>query len=224
MSDCCGGGCAPGKVPTDPQYRRVLWIALLLNGGMFALELAGGWHAGSASLLADALDFFGDAANYGISLFVLAMMPAARSKVAMLKGATMALYGLIVLGVAVGHLLRGTLPEALTMGWIGTLALLVNGTVALLLYAYRNGDADMRSVWLCTRNDAIGNLAVMLAAVGVFGSGSGWPDLAVAFLMAGLGLSAARSVLLKARDEMRAARPAPRATTTTTSTIELKRR
>jgi Co/Zn/Cd efflux system component len=219
MADCCSGGCSADKPPVDPVYRRILWIALLVNALMFGVELVGGWAAGSVSLLADAVDFFGDAANYGISLFVLGMAPVWRSRTALVKGATMGVYGVFVIGTALWHLAAGTVPEAQTMGAIGFAALAANGLVAVLLFAYRNGDSNMRSVWLCTRNDAIGNVAVMLAALGVWQAGSGLPDLFVAGVMGVLGLSAARSVILQARDEMNAAvvtAPAPIA--------ELKRR
>jgi Co/Zn/Cd efflux system component len=220
MADCCSGGCSPDQPPVDPVYRRILWIALTVNALMFGVELAGGWAAGSVSLLADAVDFFGDAANYGISLFVLGMAPLWRARTALVKGATMGAYGVFVIATALWHLAAGTVPEAATMGAIGFAALAANGLVAALLFAYRNGDANMRSVWLCTRNDAIGNLAVMLAALGVYRAGSGWPDLCVAGVMGVLGLTAARSVILQARSEMNAAQtllpPAP--------IVELKRR
>lgn len=207
MSSCCSGGCAADKPPRDPAYRRVLWIALLVNAAMFLVELAGGWHAGSVSLLADAVDFFGDAANYGVSLLVLGMLPVWRARAALLKGASMGIYGVFILGAALWNAVAGTVPAHAAMGWIGTLALCANLGVAALLYAWRDGDANMRSVWLCTRNDAIGNLAVLLAALGVFGTGSGWPDVAVAIVMAALGISAARSVIRQARAELRPTLP-----------------
>lgn len=202
MSDCCAGGCASSKPPVDPAYRRVLWIALVVNASMFGVELFGGWTSGSVSLLADAVDFFGDAANYAVSLFVLGLAPVWRSRTALIKGLTMGAYGIFVLGSVAWNLASGTVPEAYTMGTIGFAALAANGFVAILLFAYRNGDSNMRSVWLCTRNDAIGNVAVMLAALGVFGTGAGWPDIAVATIMAVLGLTAARSVIAQARREM----------------------
>ncbi|NNG25441.1 cation transporter [Telluria aromaticivorans] len=221
MSDCCSGGCSTGKPPVDPRYRRILWIALWVNALMFGVEIVGGWAAGSVALLADAVDFLGDAANYGISLFVLALAPVWRSRTALLKGATMGGYGIFVLGSAFWHLQSGTVPQAHTMGIIGSAALAANCLVGVLLYAYRNGDANMRSVWLCTRNDAIGNVAVLVAALGVFQTGSGVPDLLVATVMGLLGLSAARSVIVQARAELRvpvAPLPAPAAP------VELKRR
>lgn len=170
---------------------------------MFAVELGAGWHAGSVALLADAADFLGDAANYGVSLLVLSMALAWRSRAAMLKGLTMGAYGVAVLCQALWNATTGVMPEAHTMGAIGLLALAANLTVAALLYGFRDGDANMRSVWLCTRNDAIGNLAVLLAAAGVLGLGAAWPDLLVALVMAALSLSAARSVILQARSELR---------------------
>lgn len=219
MADCCSGGCSADKPPVDPRYRRVLWIALAVNALMFGVEIVGGWAAGSVALLADALDFFGDAANYGISLFVLGLAPVWRSRTALVKGATMGAYGVFVIGSALAHLAAGTVPAAQTMGAIGVAALAANGLVAVLLFAFRNGDANMRSVWLCTRNDMIGNLAVLLAALGVWRAGSGLPDLFVAMVMGVLGLTAARSVIVQARAEMDAPAvmaPAP--------IVELKRR
>lgn len=199
---CCNQVCAASSSAPSGRMRRVLWIALLVNLLMFGVELAGGLHAGSVSLLADAVDFFGDAANYGISLLVLGMAAAWRSRAALIKGLSMGAYGVFVVAQAAWHAVAGTVPEALTMGAIGALALAANAGVALLLYAYREGDANMRSVWLCSRNDAIGNLAVMAAALGVFGTGTGWPDLAVAAIMGVLALAAARSVVAQARREL----------------------
>lgn len=207
MSACCSGGCSSEKPPVDHTYRRILWIALFVNAGMFGVELFSGWAAGSVSLLADAVDFFGDAANYAVSLFVLGLAPIWRSRTALVKGLTMGGYGLFVLGAAAWNVASGTVPEYVTMGSIGFLALLANLSVAVLLFAYRNGDSNMRSVWLCTRNDAIGNVAVMLAALGVFGTGSGWPDIVVASIMGVLGLTAAKTVITQARSEMRVSEP-----------------
>ena len=171
---------------------------------MFGVEIAGGILAGSVSLLADAVDFAGDAANYGLSLAVLAMGLVWRARAALVKGISMGAYGMFVLGKAGWGAVAGGVPEAMTMGGVAFLALLANAGVAALLYAYRDGDANMRSVWLCSRNDALGNVAVMLAAVGVFGSGQGWPDLVVAAIMGGLALSAARSVIAQTLGELRA--------------------
>ncbi len=208
MSDaCCHHGCTPPAAPPSPRYRRVLWAALAINALMFAVELAGGLHAGSVSLLADAVDFFGDAANYGVSLLVLGMAPVWRGRAALLKGLSMGAFGVFVLGRTGWSAATGTVPEPITMGAIGSLALLANVAVAVMLYAWREGDANMRSVWLCSRNDAIGNLAVMAAALGVFGSGAGWPDVLVAGIMGILALTAARSVIAQAREELRSEAP-----------------
>lgn len=204
MSDACGshGCCPPPAAAQSARYRRVLWAALFINAAMFGVELAGGLSAGSVSLLADAVDFFGDALNYGVSLLVLGMALQWRARAALLKGLTMGAFGVFVLGRASWSAITGVVPEPITMGAIGTLALVANLTVALMLYAWREGDANMRSVWLCSRNDAIGNLAVMGAALGVFGTGSAWPDLAVAVVMAALALTAARAVVTQAWAEL----------------------
>lgn len=197
---CCNS-CAPP--PRDKAYRRILWVALVINGGMFLTELVAGLAAGSAALQADALDFLSDAANYGISLSVVGLALAWRSKAALVKGGSMGVLGLWVAGNTIWHAFTGTLPEAHVMGAIGLAALIANGGVALLLYRYRTGDSNMRSVWICSRNDAIGNVAVMLAALGVFGTGTGWPDIAVAAVMAGLSLWGASQIINQARSELR---------------------
>jgi Co/Zn/Cd efflux system component len=193
----------PEGAAVPPGYRRALWIALVVNVLMFLVEIGAGVSAHSVSLLADAVDFFGDAGNYGLSLMVLAMGAVARARTAMFKAASMVLFGAAVLARAAWAAFTGEPPEPLTMGVVGTLALGANVGVAVLLYAYREGDANMRSVWLCTRNDAIGNLAVLLAAVGVFGTGTRWPDLLVATIMATLALTAGLSVVRQARGELR---------------------
>jgi Co/Zn/Cd efflux system component len=187
----------------DPRYRKILWVALIVNLAMFGIEIGAGFKSGSTSLLADAIDFFGDAANYGVSLAVLSAGVVLRAKAALLKGACMLGFGLFVLGRTAWVFNQGTTPEALTMGSIALLALVANVAVAVMLYAYREGDANMRSVWLCSRNDAIGNIAVMLAALGVLGTGSAWPDLLVACGMAALALSGGWSVIRQALDELR---------------------
>jgi Co/Zn/Cd efflux system component len=197
-------GPAPGE-PVPPGYRKALWIALVVNAAMFLLEIGAGLASGSISLLADAIDFFGDAGNYALSLAVLALGALPRARVALFKAACMLAFGTVVLARAGWAAISGAAPEAMTMGIVGTLALLANVGVAVLLYAYREGDANMRSVWLCTRNDAIGNLAVLLAALGVMGTGTRWPDLAVAAVMAGLALTAGLSVMRQARQELRTA-------------------
>lgn len=203
-ADCCESSRTKPDTVT-PRYRRVLCIALIVNLAMSGVEFTAGWGAGSAALLADAVDFFGDAANYAVSLFVLSMALAMRARTALLKGVTMGGYGLYVLGQASWNALHGVVPEAGTMVAVGALALVANIGVATLLYAWRDGDANMRSVWLCSRNDAIGNAAVMFAALGVFGTGTSWPDLIVAAGMGLLGLVAARQVVTQAHAELASA-------------------
>lgn len=198
---CCNHQ-SPEAALRSRRYRRILWIALAVNLLMFAVEIGAGLKAGSVSLLADSLDFLGDSANYAISLWVLGMALTWRARAAQLKAVSMLLFGLGVLGAALWHWWQGALPSAPTMGVVGGLALLANVGVAALLYAYRDGDSNMRSVWLCTRNDALGNLAVLAAALGVFGTGSAWPDLIVAAIMATLAITAAVQVLRHADGEL----------------------
>lgn len=202
MSGCsCSHSNTSGA--TSARYRRILWAALAINLGMFLVEIGAGLHAGSVSLLSDSLDFFGDAANYGVSLWVLGLGVAMRARASLAKAVTMGSFGVFILSMAVANFVEGSVPDAPTMGVVGVIALLANLLVATLLYAYREGDSNMRSVWLCSRNDALGNLAVMLAALGVFGTGSGWPDLIVAALMALLSISAAVQIIRHARQELR---------------------
>ena len=170
---------------------------------MFAVEVSTGLRGGSASLLADSLDFLGDAANYGISLFVLGLGLSARANASRLKALSMLAFGIWVLGLAAWHLFSGRVPSAPTMGAVGTCALLANGTVAALLFRFKDGDSNMRSVWLCTRNDVLGNVAVLLAALGVFGTGSAWPDLVVAAIMSLLALTSATHILRQSNAELR---------------------
>jgi Co/Zn/Cd efflux system component len=188
---------------SSPRYRKILWVALIINLAMFAIEIGAGFKSGSTSLLADAIDFFGDAANYGVSLAVLSAGVVLRARAALLKGVCMLGFGVFVLARAAWMFSQGGAPEALTMGSIGLLALIANVAVAAMLYAYREGDANMRSVWLCSRNDAIGNIAVMLAALGVAGTGSAWPDLLVASGMAVLALVGGWSVISQAQAEIK---------------------
>lgn len=195
-ADCCP---AP---PADSGYRKVLWIALAVNAAMFFVEIAASAASGSASLAADAVDFAGDAGNYALSLAALAAGGLWVSRAALAKGMAMAAYGMGVVAFASWRLWLGVPPEPITMGIVGLLALAANLGVAWMLYAYRNGDANMRAVWLCTRNDAISNLAVLAAAAGVLGSSSVWPDVAVAAIMAGLALRSAAEVIRSARAEL----------------------
>lgn len=201
--NCCESACGSETAKADPRWRRVLWAALIVNAAMFLVEMAAGAAADSRSLQADALDFLGDAANYAVSLAVVGMALAWRARAALLKSLFMLGFAGWVLGSAVVAFVYGTVPDPKTMGIIGALALAANVGVALLLYRYRTGDANMRSVWICSRNDAIGNVAVMVAALGVFGTGSAWPDLIVACIMAALALTGGIQVMRQAWDELK---------------------
>jgi Co/Zn/Cd efflux system component len=198
--DHCHAPQPPGNATS---YRRVLWIALAANAAMFGVELLASVYSGSTALAADAADFLGDSANYALSLGALAVGGGWLSRVALLKGAAMSIYGIAVLAYAAWRAWLGVPPEPLTMGIVGTLALAVNFGVAALLYRFREGDANMRSVWLCTRNDVIANLLVLVAAAGVLGTATVWPDVAVAAVLAALGLSSGRVVIRQALAELR---------------------
>lgn len=201
--DCCASSCGSGTTKADPRWRRVLWVALIVNAAMFLVEMVAGAAADSRALQADALDFLGDASNYAVSLAVVGAALAWRARAALLKSLFMLGFATWVFGSAVLAFVNGTAPDPATMGAVGLLALAANAGVALLLYRYRTGDANMRSVWICSRNDAIGNVAVMLAALGVFGTGSALPDLIVAAIMALLALTGGVQVLRQARGELR---------------------
>ena len=201
-ASCCHQHDDPQR--GNPAYKRVLWIVLAINAVMFLVEIGAGVAANSASLQADALDFLGDAGSYSISLAVVGMALRYRAMAAFAKGLTMAAFGLGVIGTVVWHAMAGTVPEPITMGVIGLLALIANAACAALLYVYRDGDANMQPVWICSRNDVIGNLAVLLAALGVFGTGTGWPDLIVASIMATLAVQGAWIVMQRASNELRA--------------------
>lgn len=201
-ASCCQPPEADAAGHNDPRWRRVLWIALFANAAMFLVEIVAGVAADSRALQADALDFFGDAANYAISLGVAGLALEWRARAALFKAASMLVFGLWVLGYAIYGIAAGSSPHPETMGIIGALALFVNVMVAVLLFRFRTGDANMRSVWLCSRNDAIGNLAVLAAAVGVFGTGRAWPDLMVAAIMALLAIWASVDVFRQARGEL----------------------
>jgi len=206
MSCChdsaCSATVSSGDLNTS-RWRRALWIALTINAAFFVAEIVAGAAAGSNALQADALDFFGDAANYAISLGVAGMALTWRARAAIAKGTTMLVFALWVLASTAYRAFSGTVPGAEMMGVVGALAMIANGGVALMLYRFRTGDANMRSVWICSRNDAVGNLAVMLAALGVFGTGTGWPDAIVAAIMGGLGVFGGWQIVGQARDEIR---------------------
>jgi Co/Zn/Cd efflux system component len=196
---CLGGACA---APALGQQRRLLGIVLVVNLVMFVVEAGAGWGAQSVALQADALDFLGDSVNYATALFVLAKSVAWRAGAALIKGCAMLAFGLFVLGASVHNAVLGAEPEAPVMGVVGLLALGANLGSALLLFRFRAGDANLRAVWLCSRNDAIGNLAVLAAAGGVAATGGRWPDLAVGLVMASLAVWAGQSVLRQALAEL----------------------
>jgi Co/Zn/Cd efflux system component len=200
MAGCCE---VAADVAADARFRRILWIALAANAAMFVIEAVAGALGDSLSLQADALDFLGDTANYAISLLVTGAALATRARASLIKSASMGAFGLWVLGSAIHRALTGSAPDPNVMGGVALLALAVNVAVAWLLFSYRQGDSNRQSIWLCSRNDAIANLAVIAAAVGVLGSRSHWPDLAVATGIAALQVSAAVQVVRLARSELR---------------------
>ncbi|MEJ2619369.1 MAG: cation transporter [Candidatus Thiodiazotropha sp.] len=203
MPPCCTSShCSDNLGSIDPRFRTTLWIALFVNMIMFAIEIVGGLFANSVSLLADAVDFAGDAANYALSLSVLSLGILWRARAALFKGVTMGVYGLLVIAKTVWAGLYGVPPEPYSMGIIGLAALVANLSVAIMLYRFRDGDANMRSVWLCSRNDSIVNLMIILAALGVLGTASRWPDLIVAGVVSGLAIGSAVSIIRQARNEI----------------------
>jgi Co/Zn/Cd efflux system component len=202
MADsCCGSNVRFDGL--DPRYKRVLWTVIAINGLMFVAEITAGHLAGSQALQADALDFLGDTLTYGLSLAVIGRPMETRARAAVLKGVSLTLMGLWVFGSTLYHVLVLGVPRAEIMGVVGFLALAANVASVLLLMRYKDGDANVRSVWLCSRNDALGNVAVMVAAIGVWGTSTAWPDLVVACIMAGLFLSSSAQILAQAFRESR---------------------
>jgi Co/Zn/Cd efflux system component len=202
MADsCCGANVRFDGI--DPSYKRVLWTVIAINAVMFVVEIAAGHIAGSQALQADALDFLADTVTYGLSLAVIGRSVQTRSYAAILKGFSLTAMGIWVLGSTAYHVLVLGVPRAEIMGVIGIMALVANAASVLLLMRYKDRDANVRSVWLCSRNDAIGNVAVMGAALAVWGTTSAWPDLAVAGIMAGLFLMSSSQILLQAWREYR---------------------
>ena len=211
MSASCGHTHGPFD-GMSADYRRRLWAVIVINAAMFVVEMAGGQLAGSQALQADALDFFADAVTYGISLAVIGASIRVRTTAAAAKGVSLFVMGLWVVGSTIYRVFYVGMPEAPIMGAIGFLALIANLSSVLLLVNYKDGDANVRSVWLCSRNDAIGNVIVMAAALGVWGSGTPWPDLVVAAIMGGLFLSSSFQILTHSLREWRSgAEPAPAA-------------
>ena len=208
MDRHCSSHCA-GFDGATRGFRKALWLVLAINAVMFVVELAAGAFAGSRALQADALDFLGDTVTYGITLLVIGMPLRVRAKAAMMKGLSLALMALWVLATTGYQVLVLGLPNAEVMGAIGFLALAANLASVLILVRYRDGDANVRSVWLCSRNDAIGNIVVMFAALGVWLTKTAWPDLAVAALLAGLFLYSSVQIIRQAAEELRLTTPSP---------------
>src|ERR1700722_10996994 len=206
---CCHDSPCSSPSPPDAlnsrRWQRALWIALIINAGFFVAEIAAGAAAGSTSLQADALDFFGDAGNYAISLGVAGMALTWRARAAVAKGSTLIVLALWVLASTAWHAFYGALPQAEAMGLVAVAAWVAKGGLAVMLSRFRTGDANMRSVWICSRNDAVRNAAVLLAAVGGFGTGTGWPDVAIAAIMGGLGLWGGWQIVAQARGELQSA-------------------
>jgi Co/Zn/Cd efflux system component len=203
---CCGTNTTFEGLSAD--YKRRLWIVIAINAAMFLVEMGAGAFAGSQALQADALDFLADAATYGISLAVIGASLQVRARAALIKGASLTLMGLWVLGATAYHVLVLGVPRAEVMGVVGFMALAANVASVLILARYKDGDANVRSVWLCSRNDAIGNVAVMIAALGVWGTATRWPDLIVAAIMAGLFLYSSAQILRQALAELRSGQAA----------------
>lgn len=210
MADLHGDGLAHGHdhcqvdihQASTPAYRRVLWTVFVLNAAMFGVEIIAGALSRSTSLQADALDFLGDSANYLVALFVLGRSVVWRAGSALTKAAAMLGFALYVLGYSAWQMLSGVVPEAPVMGVVGSLALLVNVGCTFLLFGHRNGDSNRRAVWLCSRNDAIANVAVIAAAGLVALTGTLWPDAIVGVFMASLALHSAWEILHHARADL----------------------
>lgn len=205
VSENCQQHChgAQGFTGASLEYRRALWIVVMINACMFGVELAAGAMSGSMALQADALDFAADAATYGVSLWAIDKAVRTRATVALFKGVSLAAMAVAILGLSILQISSMSTPEPTTMSAVGLMALVANVISALILMKYRDGDANVRSVWLCTRNDAIGNVAVVVAGVAVAWTASAWPDLIVAIGMAALFLSSSISILGQAWTEYR---------------------
>jgi Co/Zn/Cd efflux system component len=197
MKECCAG-----PVVVAERQRQVLQLVLAVNAGMFLIELTAALLAGSTALLADSVDMLGDAIVYGFSLYVIGRGAAWQARGARLKGTIMAAFGAAVLAHVVVKLVRGAVPSPELMGGVGLLALVANTSVLALLWCRRTDDVNMRSAWLCSRNDVVANAGVLAAAAGVALTGSAWPDVVVGLTIAALFAGSAIEVL-------RGARPAP---------------
>ena len=200
----CQSCCSSNQpIHQSPKYKKALWIVLILNLSMFFVEIVMGIKSGSTSLLSDSLDFLGDSANYMISLIVLPMALSYRAKASMVKGLTMGGFGLFILITTIYRAFYGEIPGHDQMSVVGALALVVNVTALAVLLNFRDGDSNMRSVWVCSRNDAIGNVAVILAGMAVYFFQSKYPDLIVAFVLAFLALQASQEIIKRAWAELK---------------------
>lgn len=204
------GGCGCGSVAesfdgASRGFKAAIWVVIALNAVMFVVEIVAGQVAGSMALQADALDFLGDTLTYGMTLAVIGQALRVRAGAALLKGLSLGAMGLYVFGASLWRTFVEGTPEAVTMGAVGLAALAVNVTAALLLLRYRDGDANVRSVWLCSRNDAFGNVAVLVAAGVVALTGTKWADIAVALIMAGLFTNSALQIIRQATRELKTA-------------------
>ena len=199
----CQNCCASQASHHSAKYRKALWIVLVLNLTMFFVEVVMAVKSGSTSLLSDSLDFLGDSANYMISLIVLPMALSYRAKASMVKGLTMGGFGLFILITTIYRAFYGEIPGHDQMSVVGALALVVNVTALAVLLNFRDGDSNMRSVWVCSRNDAIGNVAVILAGMAVYFFQSKYPDLIVAFVLAFLALQASQEIIKRAWAELK---------------------
>jgi Co/Zn/Cd efflux system component len=199
----CHDHCNSNEQPSvSVEYRKVLWICLVANAVMFIAQMIASYAAHSVSLLANSADFFSDAANYGISLYVLNLSLRQKAKASLFKGVSLGFVGLLVAFETLHHALQPELPQPLIMAAISVVALAVNVGCAVLLYKYRGGDSNRESVWICSRNDAIGNIAVMIAAAGVFASSTIWPDIIVAVILGWLAISGAVRIMNLAKKEL----------------------
>ncbi|GLZ88017.1 hypothetical protein Pres01_40680 [Metapseudomonas resinovorans] len=208
MDSCCENK-AGELAQLRARQSRVLYIVLAINALMFLVEFSAGWIAGSTALLGDSLDMFGDASVYALTLFVLHRSVRARAGAALFKGGFMLLFGLVVIADAVRKMLLNEVPAADWMGVVGVIALLANGVCFALLYAHRSDDLNMRSTWLCSRNDLLANSSVIVAAGLVALTGSLWPDVAVGLAIAMLFLHSAGQVISEAWGEWRTAAASP---------------
>lgn len=197
--DCCGDVKFDG---VSAAYKRALWAVIAINGSMFLVEMSAGLAASSMALKADALDFLGDTVTYFISFLVIGQPLIMRARVALFKGFSLGIFAAFILGATLYRVMVVGTPDEMIMGWVGSLAFAANVLSVLILLRFRDGDANVRSVWLCSRNDAIGNLAVIMAAFAVAWTGSGWPDLLVAAILAGLFLVSAVKICRQAFDEI----------------------